>query len=52
MEKRILFLFAMISVLLLLSAEQFYGSFFSSLQFTRNALMGFSRGSERTVDWT
>ena len=41
----------MITVLLsLLSAEQSSGSFFSSLQFTRDALMDFSRGSQRTVE--
>ena len=50
MEKRIISLFATTSVLLLLSAERSCGNFFSSLRFTRDALMGFSRGSERTVD--
>ena len=44
------FLWAATVLLLLLSAKQSSGNFFSSLQFTRDALMGFSRGSERTVD--
>ena len=38
------FLWTATALLLLLSAEK------SSLQFTRDAVMGFSRGSERTVD--
>ena len=52
MEKQIFFAWSlMITVLLsLLSAEQSSGSFFSSLQFTRAALMDFSRGSQRTVE--
>ena len=37
-------------LLSLLFAEQSSGSFFSSLQFTRDALLDFSRGSQRTVD--
>ena len=51
MEKRVLLLQASISVLLLMSLETSTGNLlFSSLQFTRNTLMGFSRGSERTVE--
>ena len=52
MEKQIFFAWSlMITVLLsLLSAKQSSGSFFSSLQFTRDALMDFSRGSQRTVE--
>ena len=52
MEKQIFFAWSLnITVLLsLLSAEQSSGSFFSSLQFTRDALMDFSRGSQRTVE--
>ncbi|CAH3164627.1 unnamed protein product [Porites lobata] len=36
----------------MLSAKQASGSFLSSLQFTRDALMDFSRGSQRTVNIT
>ena len=50
MEKRIFFAWTLIVLLSLLAAEQSSGSFFSSLQFTRDALMDFSRGSQRTVD--
>ena len=50
MKKPIILLLAATALLLLLFAEQTSGSFFSSLQFTRESLMGFSRGSERTVD--
>ena len=50
MEKRIFFAWTLIVLLSLLVAEQSSGSFFSSLQFTRDALMDFSRGSQRTVD--
>jgi len=42
---------ASISLLLLMSLETSTGNqLFSSLQFTRDTLMGFSRGSERTVE--
>ena len=50
MEKRIFFAWTLIVLLSLLAAEQSSGSFFSSLQFTRDALMDFSRGSQRTVE--
>ena len=51
MEKRVILLQASISVLLLMSLETSTGNrLFSSLQFTRDNLMGFSRGSERTVE--
>ena len=50
MEKRIFFACTLIVLLSLLAAEQSSGSFFSSLQFTRDALMDFSRGSQRTVE--
>ena len=50
MEKPIILLLVATILLLLLSAEQTSGSFFSSLQFTRESLMGFSRGSERMVE--
>jgi len=50
MEKKVFFLFAATALLFLLSVEQTSGNFFSSLSFTRDSLMGFSRGSERTVD--
>ena len=49
MEKQTLLLWFATALLLLLSSEESSGSFFSSLQFTRNSLMSFSRGSERTV---
>ena len=49
MQKRIFLAWTLI-VLLSLAAEQSSGSFFSSLQFTRDALMDFSRGSQRTLD--
>ena len=49
MEKQTLLLWFATALLLLLSTEQSSGSFFSSLQFTRDSLMSFSRGSERTV---
>jgi len=39
-------------LLSMLSAKQASGSFLSSLQLTRDALMDFSRGSQRTVDIT
>ena len=39
-------------LLSLLFAEQSSGSFFSSLQFSRDALMDFSLGSQRTVNVT
>ena len=38
------------ALLFLLCVDQSFGSFFSSLQFTRDSLMDFSRGSRRTVD--
>ena len=50
MGKRIFFACTLIVLLSLLAAEQSSGSFFSSLQFTRDALMDFSRGSQRTVE--
>ena len=49
MEKQTLLLWFATALLLLLSSEESSGSFFSSLQFTRDSLMSFSRGSERTV---
>ena len=52
MGKRIFFTWALTTLLSLLSAKQSSGSFLSSLQFTRDALMDFSRGSQRTVDIT
>ena len=52
MEKQIFFAWTLIVLLSLLSAEQSSGSFFSSLQFTRDVLMDFSRGSQRIVDIT
>ena len=50
MEKQIFFAWTLTVLLSLLFAEQSSGSFFSSLQFTRDALLDFSRGSQRTVD--
>ena len=50
MKKQIFFPLAVTVLLSLLAAEQSSGSFFSSLQFTRDALMDFSRGSQRTVE--
>lgn len=50
MKKRVLVLLAATALLLLLSVEKSSGNFFSSLQFTRESLMDFSRGSERTVE--
>ena len=52
MGRRIFFTWALTTLLSLLSAKQSSGSFLSSLQFTRDALMDFSRGSQRTVDIT
>ena len=52
MEKRIFFTWTVTVLLSFFSAHQSSGSFFSSLQFTRDALMDFSRGSQRTVDIT
>ena len=52
MEKQIFFAWTVAVLLSLFSAKQSSGSFFSSLQFTRDALMHFSRGSQRTVDIT
>ena len=52
MEKRIFFAWTVTVLFSLFSAKQSSGSFFSSLQFTRDALMDFSRGSQRTVDIT
>ena len=52
MEKRIFFAWTVTVLLSLFSAKQSSGSFFSSLQFTRDALMDFSRGSQRTVEIT
>ena len=52
METQIFFAWSLIITVLLslLSAEQSSGSFFSSLQFTRDTLMDFSRGSQRSVE--
>ena len=52
MEKRIFFTWTVTVLLSLFSAKQSSGSVFSSLQFTRDALMDFSRGSQRTVNIT
>ena len=52
MKKQIFFPPAVTVLLSLLAAEQSSGSFFSSLQLTRDALMDFSRGSQRTVEIT
>ena len=52
MEKRIFFTWTVTVLLSFFSAHQSSGSFFSSLQLTRDALMDFSRGSQRTVDIT
>ena len=49
MEKQTLLLWFATALLLLLSSKESSGSFFSSLQFTRDSLMSFSSGSERTV---
>ena len=50
MKKQIFFPLAVTVLLSLLAAEQSSGNFFSSLQLTRDALMDFSRGSQRTVE--
>ena len=50
MKKQIFFPLAVTVLLSLLAAEQSSGSFFTSLQLTRDALMDFSRGSQRTVE--
>ena len=50
MEKQTFFPLVVTVLLSLLVAEKSSGSFFSSLQFTRDALLDFSRGSQRTVD--
>ena len=52
MEKQMFFAWTLTVLLSMLSAKQASGSFLSSLQFTRDALMDFSRGSQRTVDIT
>ena len=52
MEKRTFFAWTVTVLLSLFSAKQSSGNFFSSLQFTRDALMDFSRGSQRTVEIT
>ena len=52
METRIFFAWTVTVLLSLFSAKQSSGNFFSSLQFTRDALMDFSRGSQQTVDIT
>ena len=49
MKERIIFRWVVTVLLSLVSAKQSSGSFFSSLQFTRDALMGFSRGCQQTV---
>ena len=50
MKKQTFFSLVVTILLSLLVAEKSSGSFFSSLQFTRDSLMDFSRGSQRTVD--
>ena len=50
MKKQIFFPLAATVLLSSLVAEKSSGSFLSSLQFTRDALLDFSRGSQRTVD--
>lgn len=50
MAKQVHIILAGTLLLFLLCADQSFGSFFSSLQFTRDSLMDFSRGSQRTVD--
>ena len=50
MKKQIFFPLAVTVLLSLLAAEQSSGSFFSSLQLTRDALMDFWRGCQRTVE--
>ena len=51
MEKRVILVQALFSLFLSMSLETSTGNqLFSSLQFTRDTLMGFSRGSERTVE--
>lgn len=51
MGNRVILLQAAISLLLLICLQTSTGNLlFSSLQFTRDTLMGFSRGSERTVE--
>ena len=52
MAKPMFFAWTLTVLLSMLSAKQASGSFLSSLQFTRDALMGFSRGSQRTVNIT
>ena len=50
MKKQVFLSWSLTALLSLLVAEQSSASFFSSLQFTRDALMDFSRGSQRTLD--
>ena len=51
MEKRVVLFLAATALLLSIFVETSTGNLlFSSMQFTRNTLMGFSRGSERTVE--
>ena len=50
MARQVHILLASTAFLFLLCVDQSFGSFFSSLQFTRDSLMDFSRGSRRTVD--
>ena len=52
MAKPMFFAWTLTVLLSMLSAKQASGSFLSSLQFTRDALMDFSRGSQRTVNIT
>ena len=52
MVKPMFFAWTLTVLLWMLSAKQASGSFLSSLQFTRDALMDFSRGSQRTVNIT
>lgn len=49
MERRLFLCWSVLGLLLLLSAD-YSESFFSSLPLTRDALMEFARGSQRTVD--
>ena len=52
MAKPMFFAWTLTVLFSMLSAKQASGSFLSSLQFTRDALMDFSRGSQRTVNIT
>ena len=50
MEKRVIFLLASTALLLSVFVDTSTSSLFSSLSFTRESLMDFSSGSERTVE--